>query len=711
MARHDRIERRSFLKAAATALPLGYMCASAGAQSSNATSPFTEAVLRYIEGLRRPDHGYAWPDQRASHLTPTFAAIGCYHLLGLTPPDKGALADYVRTHHPFEIKALQRKLKDFEFQQIQSLQWLGEDTSSFDEEIRGWTKPSTYPKQYEQHGYPVLHIEAMTSLCRRLLGLSAGNVSRDFTGYFEQRRRPNGSFNNTPVSDGGDGHVMSTWWALQAQAYLGQPKTRREETVRWIQNCQQDSGGFTYRPDPVVAGNDDVAYTWAAVRCLDHLGARPARSDRCVERLLSLWNDDGGFASRPGWPSDPVAAYRALDSLRVLGALNTASRSKPRKTSRRPTLPDGLKVYTIQIEAHGKGSPAEAVDLARALRIHLWGAKNAEPGWIDRAQSIADRDGVAVTFFVANEEYGTFVDVPGMGTYSHTSDIVAPAGSDFGPSLASGGTVSWEEFRRKRLAPLRKAKGRLIWQFGENEELTRLYLDDSLERGGYAAISTFHFGNPDFTNSSPFLKHYWRQIPFVALQDAHGPEPWWWGDQLTGFRTLFLAKEPTWDGWLEALDRNWVVAVRHDAVSGYETWMHGGPPEAVEFVRANESQWRWWDNPDIQRPLVSIVALTPDDKWEAGRPERGVTVRVRCCWGNTGKGLPKKRKVELIRLEIDGREASTELVAPEAQWGAYKDHYHYHHLSDPAPGHHSATAMVRRVDTKEVSSRSVEFLV
>ena len=94
---------------------------------------------------------------------------------------------------------------------------------------------------------------------------------------------------------------------------------------------------------------------------------------------------------------------------------------------------------------------------------------------------------------------------------------------------------------------------------------------------GYAAISTFHFGNPDFTNSEPFLKRYRGQIPFVALQDAHGPEPWWFADMTTGFRTLFLAKQATWDGWLEALRINWVVAVRHDAVSGGKTWMHGGP--------------------------------------------------------------------------------------------------------------------------------------
>jgi hypothetical protein len=57
----------------------------------------------------------------------------------------------------------------------------------------------------------------------------------------------------------------------------------------------------------------------------------------------------------------------------------------------------------------------------------------------------------------------------------------------------------------------------------------------------------------------------------VGLQDAHGKESWWWGNQLSGFTTLFIAKEPTWDGWLEALDQNHVMAVRHDAITGWKT--------------------------------------------------------------------------------------------------------------------------------------------
>ncbi len=219
------------------------------------------------------------------------------------------------------------------------------------------------------------------------------------------------------------------------------------------------------------------------MRILKRFDAAPADLEVCVRHLLSLRNSDGGFAPRPGWPSNAEATYRALDALQALGALdrlNRSPKSLPKTWSGPgPVLSSNFRVYTIQIEAHGNGSGAEAVEIARALRIDLWVRQDAPAGWIAQAQSIADRRKVPVKFFVANEEYGTFVDVPGRGTYSHTSDVLAPSGVDFGPALAGKEAVSWEDFRQRRLAPVQKADGRLIWQFGENEELTRLYLDDS----------------------------------------------------------------------------------------------------------------------------------------------------------------------------------------------------------------------------------------
>src|SRR4029079_10686018 len=221
-----------------------------------------------------------------------------------------------------------------------------------------------------------------------------------------------------------------------------------------------------------------------------------------------------------------------------------------------------------------------------------------------------------------------------------------------------------------------------------------------IKEGGFAAISTFHFGNPDFTNSQPFLMRYRGQLPFVALQDAHGGEPWWFADMTEGFRTLFLARNPTWEGWLEALKNNWVVAVRHDAVSGGQTWMHG-MPEVIEVVQNQWRSWQWWDNPAIKRPLVSIVAIKPGDEFEVGRPERGVAIRIRCAWQNTTQGLPKKPLVELVKVMVAGKQVEPEHVNRRRPNNAIEDDYYLYHWPDAPTRKYTASATVRSIATGE----------
>jgi hypothetical protein len=208
----------------------------------------------------------------------------------------------------------------------------------------------------------------------------------------------------------------------------------------------------------------------------------------------------------------------------------------------------------------------------------------------------------------------------------------------------------------------------------------------------------------------PFLLRYRGRIPFIALQDAHGEEPWWFADMTTGFRTLFVAREPTWEGWLDALRENRVVAVRRDATSGDRTWMHGGSREVSEFVRRRESEWRWWDNPEVRRPLVSVVLLGPGDAFEAGRPGEGLAIRVRCAWENTAQGLPQAPLAELVSLSVDGAAVTPTLVARKRPGGTgLADHYHLHAIPHPAPGRHTATAVVKAAGTGAESSRSITF--
>ncbi|MBP7143157.1 MAG: hypothetical protein KBA71_14705 [Opitutaceae bacterium] len=686
------LTRRQALKSLTSLGVLGVLPRLAAVTS---VSGSRDRLLAYLRSHARADGGYAFDGQQRSHLTSTFAVIACHRLLGVEPPKKSRLIEFVRTHHPRELKKLEQERRIFEFQQVQALRWLGDDAADFREKIGSILKPQEYKRQYERSGYPIFQSELGLVQCHALLRLPMEALQPAFGDYLRSRRRANGSYNNTPASDGGDGHVMNTYWGLLASVLLGGVGELRGETAAWIQACQRGGGGFTYQPEPEFAGIEDVAYTRAAVRSLQMLDSTPEDRDACVRWLLSLASDDGGFSDRPGWRSNPLATYYVLDALDALGALDrldTISRPSAPSPAR---LPENLKVFSIQLEAHGTGSPREAVALAHALKIDLWGSKNAKPGWIERAQQIAASQKAQVQFFTANEEYGTWLAVPGLGTYSHTSDLFAPFGRDIGPSLAGPTAVSWADFRTRRLAPLQRGDGRLFWQFGENEELVRILLDDSVARGGFAAISTFHFGNPDFTNSEPFL-HRWRgRIPFVGMQDAHGAEPWWWADMTEGYRTLFLAAEPTWKGWLEALKRDWVVAVRHDEMSRGETWMHGGSDEVLEFVRSREKDWRWWDNPRVRRPLASLVALRPEDKFEAGHPETGVALRLRCAWKNTPQGFPRERISELLALQVDGMQVQPELVElPRPKGGGIADSYYLYRLHGSA---RQASASVREV--------------
>lgn len=113
-------------------------------QTEKPASQWAKPILGYLDSLARSDGGYGWEDQPDSHLTPTFAVIGCYRLLGQDPPNKRTLAHFVRTHHPLrgensETKQHAGELRTFVYQQIQGILWLDEDVAFFRSEVQsGW---------------------------------------------------------------------------------------------------------------------------------------------------------------------------------------------------------------------------------------------------------------------------------------------------------------------------------------------------------------------------------------------------------------------------------------------------------------------------------------------------------------------------------------------------------------------------------------------
>jgi prenyltransferase beta subunit len=691
-------------------------------------APFTQAnaqqlpenqIIRYLESLAKSDGGYGWEDQYDSHLTPTFAVVGSLYNLGRLPENKENLIEFIRTRHPQkgpnrEAGPSGTELRNLVYQQIQGIIWLGGDPSTFSAEVRTWKSQAGKLANYEKKGYPVLMQELMTPICRGLLNLPSSDVKVEFESLLNSRKRENGSYNNAPSADGGDGNILNTWWSLYALHQSGSFNQASPGAVAWIKKCQLENGGFTHQPDPEIGRNDEVAYTWAAVKSLDLFSAAPANPKACIQYLLSLRNPDGGFGNRPGLPSTPMATFYAIDALKTMNALSSLKDAlevvRPQKEKKDFS---GYKIYTVQFQAGGTGSPEEAVMLADSLDIHLWGTKNAGAGWIETAQKIADENKVAVTFFQSDESHERNVYVPGMGTFGHILDYFAPAGDGMVPfkkatsvqdfrrsAIGLKESSTWAELREAAILPLAKNHGGFVLQVSNNEPLSRILLDESVNNGGYLAISTVHFGQ-NFLFWLPHLNQYRYQLPFIAMQDFHGIESWWWGNDLVAYRTLFLAKKPDVEELYTALKNNWVVALRHDSISDYKTRMLGGTTEARTFIQSRQKEWQWWndDTQEMNHPWAAITVVEPTDTLEAGRPETGVNIRIRCWWQGVRQNI-KEPLVALEQLHVDNLLIPQESIKQVERKNV--DSYYLYSLPNLAQGEHQIKVTLRHLKTNEV---------
>lgn len=680
-------------------------------------------LLKYINGkLLKPDGGYGWEDQYDSHLTPTYAVTGILYDIGELPKDKARLAEFIRTHHPqkgtnttpnyYQGNAARGEagpsgsnMRNLVYEQIRAILWLGGDVSSFNEDIKSWKSQSGVLANYEGHNFGGLFQETMTPVCNKLVGLTMEN-GPEFIKYLENCRRTNGSFNNAPASFGGDGNILNTYWSLYAQETLTAPRKLATETIAWLQACQRGNGGFTHQPNPQIGVNDDVIYTWAGIKALKLLGAEPKNVQAAVNYLLSLRNADGGFGDRPGLYSTPNASFYAIDALKDMDRISALDKSsKPKMLDQDHPDFSGYNIYTVQFQAHGQGSPLEAVVLAESLHINLWGVKYPAEGWISEAQRIADLRKVPVEFFISNEPHDNLVTVPGMGSFNHVLDYIAPANAP----IHFNKEATFEELKNTTLKQLKEINGGLVLQVSNNEPLARLLIDESLNNDyGYLAISTVHFGQ-NFLFWLPYLAEYRYRLPFVTLQDAHGPEAWIWAEELTNHRNLFIAKSPTYDEMIKSLKSNWIVGVRHDSLSNFKTRMFGGTDGVRKFISEKEADWKWWNAADeSNRPQAMITVLNKDALFEVGKPENGLNIRIRTRW-NSARQTLKSEAVHLEQLKVDGQVVNAELVNI-GHGNRLSDSYYLYKWGDPSKGAHKIEAIVKDIHTNATQTYTQTFV-
>lgn len=682
--------------------------------AANAQRSRAEGVLQYIKGLQKPGGGYGWADQPDGHITPTYACVGALHYLGHLPRNPDALIHWIETHHPQtgvnrEAGPSGAQMRDLTYHQLMAVKWLGGSNTSFKNEVSGWRSQRGSIANYEENGFANLWQETFTPICRKLLDLDMQPVMVDFTQYLDSLRRPNGSYNNAPVffKEPGDGNMLNTLYSVMALQSLGQVVPYGEQLIGWIKNCQAPSGGFTHQPAPELARKPNIVYTWAAIKLLKLMGAEPGNS-ASVGYILSLQNADGGFGHKPGLASTPLSTFYAVEALHLAGAAKTLKEPLQAKVpAAKKELLSGEKVYTVQFQSVGAGSPAEAVMLADSLNIDLWGAKNAPAGWVNAAQAMAGKKGVPVHFFVCDEPYNKNILVPGMGSFGHILDYFAPADK----AVEFPAEQTWPLLRDNYFKKLVKNGGGLILQVSNNEPLARMLLDESIDNGGYTAMATHHF-DQNFAFWLPYLFDYKDRLPMVCLQDGHGTESWWWGDDLLKERTLFIASEPSYEALIAAMKKNHVVSVKHDSVTANKTRMMGGTDAARKFIAAAQQQWKWWNDKGVNKdhPWAAVTVVTPGSLFETEEPGAGIVVRVRC-WYKTRQQAILAPVTELVQLKINGKEVATGLLKKENQRKQLQDVYHVYKSGSLSKGTHTAEALVRKISTGETRIIKTEFYV
>ncbi|MGW1839856.1 LPXTG cell wall anchor domain-containing protein [Streptomyces sp. NPDC002067] len=146
----------------------------------------------------------------------------------------------------------------------------------------------------------------------------------------------------------GDPRYDGVW--RQSLALLAQHTVRVEPAaaaVEWLAGQQCADGAFpAYRADTAkacgAATMRDTNQTGAAVQALAALGGHGATVEKAVRWLKSVQNDDGGWPSMPGSPSD------ANSTSVVIGALTAAGQDPAEVTSPKGHTPyEGLLTFRL----------------------------------------------------------------------------------------------------------------------------------------------------------------------------------------------------------------------------------------------------------------------------------------------------------------------------------------------------------------------------
>ncbi|MFH1718769.1 MAG: prenyltransferase/squalene oxidase repeat-containing protein [Planctomycetota bacterium] len=426
------------------------------------------------------------------------------------------------------------------------------------------------------------------------------------TEYILARQAAGSGFVNAYTAEGPvapeDAHLAVTYHAVMTLKALGKEIPNRESCIAWIRSCQEPSGGFRWSPTRDDYSNKpDVWYTWAAVRALDALGARPADTEGCLKWLNSLQNSDGGFADRPGWNSRLYSTYYAVHALDILtGDARKGIRAKT-VSDTETAIPEGkYEIFQAHLKAPAVSneSPTEMVEEVRAIRLNLVGAKTAD---VSEARDYVEKNGYALEVLACPENYPHKMLWIGGFPANHISNWLIPPSmskeQQTAFSLADEAgkqELPWRQFKACVISPALEIGTVFYPELDYSMVNAYMAYDDGLDgRPGFTGfLAALGWPAWDWVRHFPYRERWVGKLPALADGDAHGDIAKW-KDRLLKQRVLYFAERYDFPHFLEALKNGRSVCVIRDADTSSGVVYYGGPA-AVKYAKKHRSQWQWW---------------------------------------------------------------------------------------------------------------------
>ena len=231
-----------------------------------------------------------------------------------------------------------------------------------------------------------------------------------------------------------------------------------------------------------------------------------------------------------------MATYQALDALETLGAREAVL--SPRKPvaleDAARSLPD-LKVYSIQIEAHGQGSPAEAVDAGPGPADPPLGGQE-RPAGMDRAGPGDRRRRRGCRYGSSSPTKNT---APGSAfrAWARTATRATSSRRPAATSARRWRSKGWSpgpSSATRRLAPLRRRAG----GSSGSSARTRSWSGSSSTTRSSAAAMRRSARSTSATPTSPTPSRSWAatggRSPSSPCRTHTVAEPWWFADMTDG---------------------------------------------------------------------------------------------------------------------------------------------------------------------------------